>query len=312
MTMSTETKDDLIQRHKKENKDLIATITGLKKQATKKTRKSVLSKCQELEHALKRKHAEELAQLENPDGLQNGQEELTPEQLLAELSVEDKVEHPVSSSTDEQLAGNQSGPKRRNRQKERLAKRKADIERMQTEAREETANSVDYRQIEVDSMDQLLAVNNLKLHEIKPDGHCLFASIQDQLQQRHHIEKSIQELRDLSAEYILSHKDDFVPFLFDEEAGEIRDVEEYCHELTTMAMWGSDMEILALAKVFNCCIAIHMAGAATIKINEEANAGGVRNDNDDDDCAGVKEELQLGYYKHSYGLGEHYNSLRDA
>ena len=57
MTMSTETKDDLIQRHKKENKDLIATITGLKKQATKKTRKSVLSKCQELEHALKRRES---------------------------------------------------------------------------------------------------------------------------------------------------------------------------------------------------------------------------------------------------------------
>ncbi|KAI5957819.1 OTU2 [Candida theae] len=304
-----ETRDDLIQRHKKENKDLIATITGLKKQATKKTRKSVLSKCQELEDNLKRKHAEELAQLENPEGQNEEQLEVTPEQLLAELSVGDKqevlAENPVKK--DNTQPGGLAGPKRRNRQKERLAKRQAEIERMQTEAREETANSVDYRQIEIDSMSQHLAVHNLKLHDIKPDGHCLFASIQDQLQQRHRIDKTVQELRDLSAQYILSHRDDFVPFLFDEQTGEIRDVDEYCHELTSTAMWGSDMEILALAKVFECCVAIHMAGAATLKINEEAKSSGVGKDDD-----GVKPELQLGYYKHSYGLGEHYNSLRDA
>lgn len=262
-----------------------------------------MSKCQELEDNLKKKHAEELALLENPDEQTGAQEELTPEQLLAQLSVEKEVDTPTGEFTNEMLSQSRSqpGPKRRNRQKERLAKRKAEIERMQTEAREETANSIDYRQMEIDSMNQLLAMNDLKLYEIKPDGHCLFASIQDQLQQRHHIDKTIQELRNLSAEYILSHKDDFVPFLFDEQTCEIRDVDDYCRELTSTAMWGSDMEILALAKVFNCCIAIHMAGAATLKINEEANANVETNE---DDVYGKQQpELQLGYYKHSYGLG---------
>lgn len=302
--MDAETMDELIQRHKKENKDLIATITGLKKQATKKTRKSVLSKCQELEDNLKRKHAEELAALENPDG-QNEKEELTPEQLLAQISIKDTQEPAKEESTKEELSETQPGPKRRNRQKERLAKRNAEIERMKAEAKEEMADSVDYRQIEIKSMEQELLTNNLELHEIKPDGHCLFASIQDQLQQRHDIDKTIQELRDLSAEYMLSHKDDFIPFLIDEQTGEIKDIEEYCHELTSTAMWGSDMEILALAKVFQCCIAIHMAGAATLRINEETNTTGDAEGN-------VKPELHLGYYKHSYGLGEHYNSFRDA
>ncbi|KAI5967987.1 OTU2 [Candida margitis] len=312
--MDSETMDQLIQRHKKENKDLIATITGLKKQATKKTRKSVLSKCQELEDALKKKHTEELASLENPDGQGHEDQKLTPEQLLAELSVSEKAEDiepsQVGEPDKESHTENQSGPKRRNRQKERLAKRKAEIERVQAEAREETANSIDYRQIEIDSMSQLLAANNLKLYEIKPDGHCLFASIQDQLLQRHHIDKPIQELRDLSAAYILSHKDDFVPFLFDEQMGEIRDIDDYCRELTSTAMWGSDMEILALAKVFNCCIAVHVAGAATLKINEEANIDALAKKEEGEEDG--SPELQLGYYKHSYGLGEHYNSLRDA
>ncbi|KAG5418614.1 OTU2 [Candida metapsilosis] len=307
--MDTETMDELVQRHKKENKDLIATITGLKKQATKKTRKSVLSKCQELEDNLKRKHAEELAALENPDG-QNEKEELTPEQLLAQISIKDtqepaKEEPTKEEPTKEESSETQPGPKRRNRQKERLAKRNAEIERMKAEAKEEMADSVDYRQIEIKSMEQELFTNNLELHEIKPDGHCLFASIQDQLQQRHDTDKTIQELRDLSAEYMLSHKDDFIPFLIVEQTGEIRDIEEYCHELRSTAMWGSDMEILALAKKFQCCIAIHMAGAATLRINEEANTTADAEGN-------VKPELHLGYYKHSYGLGEHYNSFRDA
>ena len=344
-------REELLQQHKKENKDLIATITGLKKQATKKTRKNVLSKCQELEDNLKRKHAEELAALDNGGEGNNKQveQEITPEQLLEQLTLEKETSQlslsqlqsqlpsqlqsqPQSllslilsvSSNDQQdsnkqsqLTGQQnssatpsgSQPRRRNRQKERLEKRKAEIERMKTEAQQEASNMTDYRQIEIDSMNQLLDLHGLELYEIKPDGHCLFAAIQDQLYQRHdHLQKTIQELRDLAADYILAHKDDFIPYLFDEKTCEIRDVDEYCHELRTTAMWGSDLEILALAKIFNCCISIHMAGASTIKINENKE---LNLDLDQEHEHDQEPELMLGYYKHSYGLGEHYNSLRD-
>ena len=79
------TREELLQRHKKESKDLIATITGLKKQATKKTRKSVLNKCQELQDNLDQKHKQELKEFDNPNGGQDEEEEVTPEQLLAQL-----------------------------------------------------------------------------------------------------------------------------------------------------------------------------------------------------------------------------------
>ncbi|CAK9439788.1 uncharacterized protein LODBEIA_P38880 [Lodderomyces beijingensis] len=286
--------EELIQRHKKENKDLIATITGLKKQATKKSRKSVLEKCQELDASLKKRHAAELAMLNESDDV-GGEEKddgVSPEQLLAEMSL--APETPSDTSNE---ASHAAPCKRRNRQKERLDKRKAEIEKMQREAREEALNTTDYRQIEIDSMNQLLSLHNLELHEIKPDGHCLFAAIEDQLRERHHIQRSIQELRDLASDHILANQDDFVPFLFDETTCKVRDVDNYCSELRTTAMWGSDMEVLALARIFHCCVTIHMAGAPSLKINESE---------------GEQEpELQLGYYKHSYGLGEHYNSLRD-
>lgn len=55
-----ETEEQLLTRHKKENRDLIATITGMKKQATKSKKKEVLRKCAELEQNLKEKHAQEL------------------------------------------------------------------------------------------------------------------------------------------------------------------------------------------------------------------------------------------------------------
>jgi OTU domain-containing protein 6 len=76
----------------------------------------------------------------------------------------------------------------------------------------------------------------------------------------------------------------------------LKNIDEYTKEIETTAAWGSDLEILALSKEFNCPISVMMSGRATLKINEE----------------GANPELKLIYYKHSYALGEHYNSLHDA
>lgn len=287
------TRDDLVARQKKESKDLIATVTGMKKQATKKTRKAVLQRIQELQDNLDRKHKEELQQLDsvsNTDINAEDDDEFSPEQLLAQMEIKDEAPAESTEPTPP------TQPKaKRNRQKERLERRKAEIEKIREEAALEAADTVDYRKIEIESMDKLLTLNNLKLHEIKPDGHCLFASIQDQLLVRHEEQTTIQGLRQLAGDYMLANRDDFTPFLFDEKTFELRDIEPYVEELVSTAMWGSDMEILALSKHFDCPISIYMAGASTHKINE----------------LGHNSELKLGFYKHSFGLGEHYNSLRD-
>lgn len=100
---------------------------------------------------------------------------------------------------------------KRNRRKEnlRLAKLKKKIIE---EAEAEAANQVDYRKIEMESMDQLLKIKGLTVHEVAADGHCLFNSIADQLRVRRNIDKTVQELRTEAANHIRQHPDDFSPF----------------------------------------------------------------------------------------------------
>lgn len=164
------------------------------------------------------------------------------------------------------------------------------------EAANEASGQTDYRKIELENLELLCNRHNLAQYDITPDGHCLFASIADQLKQRHGIDKTVQELRSDAATHIRADPDSYSPFLFDEETLTMKEIEPYCKELETTAMWGGDMEILALSKIYDCCISVMFSGRSALKVNEQ----------------GSKPELKLVYYKHSYGLGEHYNSLRDA
>lgn len=295
--------DELLARHKKEQRDLVATVTSLKKQASKKTRKAVNQKCSDMQTDLDARHKREVAELSGESVAEPEVEEFSPEQLLA-LIQGVKLDEPANGDTTAENAAEQPAlassepPRRRNRAKERLARRQAQEDAVRAQAKEEAANLVDYRQIEIDLMERLLRNHNLQVHDIKPDGHCLFRSIQDQLQTRGMVESvSIEKLRQQAAEYIRTHADDFTPYLFDEQTMQIRDIAEYTAELENTAMWGSDMELLALSKVYGCRIEVFVAGSLPIIFNEEEAIGGT---------------LKVAFYKHSYGLGEHYNSCRDG
>jgi OTU domain-containing protein 6 len=97
-------------------------------------------------------------------------------------------------------------------------------------------------------------------------------------------------VRKAAATYIEGHPDDFVPFL-DEP------LEDYIHKIRDTAEWGGHLELLALAKTYNVEICVLQNGAAQ-KIEP-----GTEN---------KPETIYLAYYRHGFGLGEHYNSLRKA
>ncbi|ANB11266.1 Otu2p [Sugiyamaella lignohabitans] len=223
------------------------------------------------------------------------------EQLLAQLELEEKqaqeeaqAKKAVAAASSQSQQG--SGGPKRNRRKEKIAQREAAAKKLSEEAAQEASTQPDLRKIELENLDALCKIHNLVQHDIQPDGHCLFASIADQLAQRRDIKKSVQELRKEAAGYIRQNPDTFGPFLFDENTLTMREIGPYCEELETTAIWGGDMEILALANVYDSCISVMFSGRSTLKVNEE----------------GSQPELKLVYYKHSFGLGEHYNSLRDA
>lgn len=271
-------------------------ITGMKKQATKSTRRQVNTKCSELEQAMEERHEREIKEL---NGEQGEAQEVSPEKLLEELSLEaQKPDSQEGQSAEVAPAmAPAQGKKRRNRQKERLAKREAEIAQMKKEAEAEAAKQPDLRKMEQDALDQLCEMNHLVPYDIQPDGHCLFASILDQLNIRHGAQDlDIYKLRSMACDYIRSHSDDFIPYLFDEQSMQLQNVEDYTREMQDTAKWGGEIEILALSHQFDCPISVLMSGRATHVVNE----------------TGANPELKLVYYKHSYALGEHYNSLHDA
>lgn len=283
----------LLAKHRKEVKDLTATITGMKKQASKKTRKQVNKKCQEMEAELKERHAREVRALNGDEEADQDDDDVSPEKLLAQLELEKGNSEETPGTKPEDMP--EAPKKKRNRQKERLARRQAEEDKMRAEAEKEAEGQVDYGKLEKESLDELCKKMKLIQHDILPDGNCLFASIADQLKVRHGIEVLVQELREKAADHIKANEAQFQPFLFDENTLTMGDIDEYVQKMKSTSEWGGDMEILALAKVYDAPISVLIAGSALHRVNEE----------------GAHQELKLVYYKHAYGLGEHYNSLRD-
>lgn len=312
MSAPPETFEALHARHRKEQRDLVSQTTQKKKAASKKTRKGVNEECERLERELRERQARELAALKGED--------VEEEPLLVEdersvhsgeepNGVEQEVQAPSlapAQEADSHMAPN-GAKKKPNRAKARLARRAAEQEALVAQAKEEAANMPDLREQERMRMAQQLERHKLQLREIRADGHCLFAAVADQMEtQGLGLKPRIQpevmssdddaklpgykKVRYAAAEFIAQNPDDFVGFM--EEP-----LEQYLHKIRETGEWGGHMELTALAKSYG------------IKINVLHGDGRVDTIAPEDE---ETKEIWLGYYKHSHGLGEHYNSLRKA
>ncbi|KAF7543956.1 hypothetical protein G7Z17_g10331 [Cylindrodendrum hubeiense] len=299
-----ETLEQLQARHRRELKDLQGRITGKKKNATKKTRKGVNDECAEMERGMRNRHAAEVAALgsgtndgENDD---DGDEPPTAdgaEDKLAKatesLSISENAPVPAAEEQQQQQPG-----KKRNRQKDRLARRAAEQEAAAVQAEEEAANMTDHRARESEFMKKTFETHSLVQKDIMPDGHCLFSAVADQLGQNDiplggegATEPAYKTVRRAAATYMLEHGDDFAPFL--EES-----LEAYTRKIQNTAEWGGQLELMALARQYKAEIRVVQDGRME-RIGE-------------DEGAASGKTLWLAYYRHGYGLGEHYNSLRKA
>ena len=299
--MESESLEQVQARHRRELKDLQGRITGKKKNATKKTRKGVNDECAEMERQLREKQAAELAALNKES---KAEKEDVPDQPSAEeqpnglQKVEEKVQEKLATATEKLDISNDANPgqpgKKRNRQKERLARRAAEQEAAAQRAEDEASNMTDHRARESEYMKKIFKTYNLVEKDIEPDGHCLFSAVADQLNQNSiplgaHGEPAYKTVRKAAARYMLSHGNDFAPFL--EE-----DLEGYAKKMRDTAEWGGQLELTALAKNYNAEIRVVQDGRLEKIGEEEGQASG--------------KTLWLAYYRHGYGLGEHYNSLR--
>ncbi|RAR12433.1 otu domain-containing protein 6b [Stemphylium lycopersici] len=313
----SETLEALQTRHRKEQRDLVSRTTQKKKQASKKTRKGVNEECERLERELKERQEHELAVL-NGEGGQNeddGQDQ-PPSEDEAQDAHEDMSRLNMNGNTAESKQSSTNGDvaepktKKPNRAKARLARRAAEQASMIADAEREAANAPNPRELERERMATQLEKHGLVLHEIRADGHCLYAAVADQLQTRElglkpRIGVAIvggedkdeagklegyKTVRYAAADWIQGHADDFSAFMEDPLPEHVRKIRE-------TGEWGGHLELLALARTYGLSICVLHSDGRVDKIEAE------------DDVA-EKQELWLGYYKHSHGLGEHYNSLR--
>lgn len=167
----------------------------------------------------------------------------------------------------------------------------------------------DHRARESEYMKKMFQTYDLAEKDIEPDGHCLFSAVADQLGQngvplaagvqgndgsaphRQPGELPYKTVRRAAAEYILAHADDFAPFLEG-------DLEAHAASVRDTAEWGGELELMALARRYGVEIRVVQDGRMERIGEDEGKESG--------------KTLWLAYYRHGYGLGEHYNSLRKA
>ncbi|KAI3653420.1 hypothetical protein MP228_001367 [Amoeboaphelidium protococcarum] len=278
-----------------QRKELRAQIQAIKKSTAnmnKKDKKAAMEQVHDLE--------KKIEQLENQND-SDQQQTVSSQQSNSAVLPESLYKN--SDKAGNNLEGGEQ--KKLSKQQLRKLKKQAEIERIRQDALNEP--TVDLAQIERQKIDKLIQSDGLSILEVAPDGNCLFRSIQDQINNQYNHE----ELRRMAVEYIREHRDDFAPFLQDDN-GDLADFEQYCCDMADVnrAKWGGEVEIRALAHALKRDFVIYQAEFGILRVRHNENDTGyggsdpTNADHDDDNS------IKISYHKHEYGLGEHYNSLR--
>lgn len=316
--------DELLAKHRKEQKDLQARITQKKKSATKKTRRGINEECDRLQKEVTDRHKAEIAEL-------NG--DAAPADALKDLSLHGADEPETTDAQPSPPINGSSTPtptalepsetprqKKPNRQKARLARRAAEQAAQAEIAAEEASKQTDHRGNEKEVMDGVFKRLGLSQVEITPDGHCLYSSIACQLEElglglkpdpsritlsgptQSRIETvsspkhdGYRAVRAVTADFITEHKDDFEAFM--EEP-----LDQYTHKVKLTAEWGGQLELQAIARAYGVEINV-IQGDGRIEKVESGDTQEL------DEAERARRVIWLAYYRHTYGLGEHYNAL---
>jgi OTU domain-containing protein 6 len=208
--------------------------------------------------------------------------------------------------------------------KKREAKEKEELER-QARVKDEKANTVSARQVELDAIARRLVPLHLEIKEMPSDGDCLFAAVADQLSAASRAQKSsqtIKSLRALAASHIRAHKADFEPFLLAIDDGLGDDgIEGYCTRLETTKLWGGEVEIRVRFRVVqsSCLSSSSLFFICTSERSLQALSEALRvpvvvysADMAPHVVGGEADPLRVSFHKHYLSLGAHYNSVVPA
>uniref|UniRef100_A0A0D9W9K9 OTU domain-containing protein n=1 Tax=Leersia perrieri TaxID=77586 RepID=A0A0D9W9K9_9ORYZ len=297
-----ETLEEVLSRHRKEKSKLQDKETSLKKAAAKGSKAEQKAKKKQVEEEISRlsaeleaKHAAELATFgyKSSGNSEKGNMD-TLVKAIAGVSV--------TSTADS------AKPSKGARRREKKAKEEAAREQR---IQEEQNNLVSDRMIENEKLEKKLEPLGLSIQEIKPDGHCLYRAVENQLSlysKGTTPQYSYQELRQMTANYMKEHAADFLPFFLSEgkvESGPdpLESFKSYCEEVESTAAWGGQLELGALTHCLKKHIVVYSGSFPDVEMGKEYKLE-----------SGGKDDpsIRLSYHRHAYGLGEHYNSVVPA
>ncbi|KNA19994.1 hypothetical protein SOVF_056320 [Spinacia oleracea] len=296
-----EARDEMLSRHRKEIAQLQNKEIEMKKGAAKGSKAEQKAKKKQVEEEiaklsanLREKHAQELSSLgynssTNADGNDKGNLD-TLVKAIAGVSVASNADnHKPSKSV-----------KRREKRAQQEAAREQRI-------KEEQSNITSDRVVEDELLEKKLDPLGMTINEVKPDGHCLYRAVEDQLG---HLSGgsspyNFQQLREMVASYMRGHTSEFLPFFISEHEveGESDDslgqrFESYCNEVESTAAWGGQLELGALTHCLKKHIIVYSGSFPDVEMGKEYNG-----------AASLNSCIKLSYHKHAFGLGEHYNSV---
>lgn len=211
-----ETRGQMTQRHKRE-------AMMLKKQAQKMGKKRK-DEAKKLEQKLQARHQEEVRSFEEREA------------SASAGAAGDGQAQEGGTLAEEEPAGQPKGPTRA--QKRREAKQAKEAEREARIALERAALGETPEEAETNKIEELLGGLNFVLHDIPPDGNCMFRSLEDQLSFQStsalgfsHKPVDHCGLRKIASDHIRSHREDFEAFL------EVP-IDEYCDKMAENSEWG--------------------------------------------------------------------------
>lgn len=157
-------------------------------------------------------------------------------------------------------------PQKKGKAQAKRAKRAAEDAEREARIQAELANLGETeRMVEEEKLRRVLVPLGLYIRDIPSDGHCLFRSVEDQLEfTGDPAPVPYPELRKRCAAHMQAHPADFLPFLDLDEEGESAEsgeegverpqrseeqrFEAYCARMGGSAVWGGQLEVRALAQ----------------------------------------------------------------
>ncbi|CAG8785579.1 17795_t:CDS:2, partial [Cetraspora pellucida] len=171
------------------------------------------------------------------------------DRLYARLEATHIEEEENKESITPAVNGIAIKPRKPNRHKLRKERKAAKLAEEQNEAAEEAKNQINMNEIESNAITELIKPMGLVVKEV-----------------------NYREMRHEAAMYMRQHPDDFLPFLSntkDEEMYSLEQFQKYCDELENTAVWGGELEIIAISRVYKVPIHIVQMNSPILKMSDD-------------------------------------------